>query len=128
MSERTSYAPGIPNWVDLTTPNLDAALRFYGSLFDYEFEPIPDVEYETFKVGGDVVGGMFKIGPPVPADTPPLWLNYFHLDDVDAGFARVREFGGELLGEPRDTPYGRLAAVRDPQGGAFSLIRSAFQV
>jgi predicted enzyme related to lactoylglutathione lyase len=117
-----------PSWNELLTNDLDGAKRFYGSLFDYEFEPIPGVDYETFKVGGAVAGGMFKISPPVPEGTPPLWLNYFHLDDVDAGFARVRELGGELLDEPRDSPYGRLAQLRDPQGGVFSLIRSAFQV
>lgn len=127
MSERTSYAPGVPNWVDLTTPDLDAAERFYGSLFDYEFDSMPDMDYKMVKVGGDVVAGMWKLGPPVPEDTPPMWINYFHLDDVDAGFARVQELGGELLREPRDSPYGRLAPVRDPQGGVFSLIRGAFQ-
>jgi predicted enzyme related to lactoylglutathione lyase len=116
-----------PSWNELLTNDLDTAMGFYGSLFDYEFEPIPDVEYRMLKVGGDVVGGMYRIGPPLPEGTPPSWLNYFHLDDVDAGFTRVRELGGEVLGEPRDTPYGRLAQVRDPQGGVFSLIKSAFQ-
>jgi predicted enzyme related to lactoylglutathione lyase len=117
-----------PSWNELYTHDLDAAERFYGSLFAYDFEPLPDVEYRMLKVGGDVVAGVLKIGPPVPEGTPPMWLNYFHLDDVDAGFQRVKELGGELLTEPRDSPYGRLAVVRDPQGGVFSLIRSAFQV
>ena len=30
MSERTSYAPGTPCWVDLGTPDLDASAEFYG--------------------------------------------------------------------------------------------------
>ncbi|MGH2948898.1 MAG: VOC family protein [Solirubrobacteraceae bacterium] len=81
MSERTSYEPGTPSWVDLSTPDLEGALRFYGGLFGWELE--------------------------------------------DAGFERARELGGELLGEPMDSPYGRWAPVRDPQGGVFRLIRGA---
>ena len=61
----------------------------------------------------------------VPAEMPANWLTYFHLDDVDAGLERVRELGGEVMREPTDSPYGRFAPVRDPQGGVFSLIQSA---
>jgi predicted enzyme related to lactoylglutathione lyase len=44
---------------------------------------------------------------------------------VDAGFERVRELGGEVLAEPFDSPYGRWAPMRDPQGGLFRLIKGA---
>jgi predicted enzyme related to lactoylglutathione lyase len=118
---------GAPTWNELYTRDLEGALRFYGSLFHYDYEPLPEVEYRLVKVGGEVVAGMWRIGPPVPEDTPPQWLNYFHLDDVDAGLARVKELGGEVLRDPVDSPYGRWAPVRDPQGGTFALIRSAFQ-
>jgi uncharacterized protein len=116
-----------PTWNELLTHDLDGAKRFYGSLFDYEYDSMPEFNYEMVKVEGNVVLGMWQIGDPLPADTPSNWLNYFHLDDVDAGFARVRELGGELLREPIDSPYGRHAPVRDPQGGVFSLIRGVFQ-
>ena len=36
MSERTSYEPGTPSWVDLSTPDPAAAKRFYGELFGWE--------------------------------------------------------------------------------------------
>ena len=61
----------------------------------------------------------------VPAEVPASWMVYFALDDVDAGFERAKELGGEVLREPTDSPYGRLAPVRDPQGGVFTLIRPA---
>ena len=38
MAERSSYEPGTPSWVDLSTTDLDGALRFYGELFGWEFE------------------------------------------------------------------------------------------
>mgnify|MGYP001067420565 CR=1 FL=1 len=38
MTERTSYAPGTPSWVDLGTPDIDAAVAFYGGLFGWRIE------------------------------------------------------------------------------------------
>ena len=35
MSERTSYAPGTPSWVDMGSPDPAAAAAFYGALFGW---------------------------------------------------------------------------------------------
>ena len=115
-------------WNELMTRDLDAAVAFYGSVFDYTFEELPQDPtggYRLMKVGADVVGGIWTMGDDVPQEVPPHWMAYFQLDDVDAGFDRARELGGELLREPVDSPYGRFAPVRDPQGAIFSLIQGA---
>jgi predicted enzyme related to lactoylglutathione lyase len=36
MSERTSYTPSTPCWIDLSTPDIEAAAEFYGGLFGWE--------------------------------------------------------------------------------------------
>jgi uncharacterized protein len=113
-------------WNQLMTRDLAGAQRFYGAVFDYEFEGLPGTSgYQLLEVGGSVVGGLYEIGPNVPAEVPPHWLTYFWLDDVDRGFERVRELGGQVLSEPLDTEFGRWASVQDPQGGTFCLIRGA---
>ena len=114
-------------WNELYTSDLEASARFYGAIFGYEYDDLPELPggYKLMKVGGTVVGGMFQLTAEM-GDVPPQWMTYFQLDDVDAGFERVRELGGEVVMEPRDSPYGRWAPVRDPQGGTFALIRSAF--
>jgi predicted enzyme related to lactoylglutathione lyase len=97
-------------WNELLTRDIATAMRFYGEIFDYTFEEIPESGgYQMMKVEGRVCGGMWQMGDEMPPNVPPLWMNYFHLDDVDAGFDRAREHGGELITEPRDSPYGRLA-------------------
>jgi uncharacterized protein len=112
-------------WNQLMTRKLDGAQRFYGAVFDYEFEALPDTPgYQLVKVGGNVVAGMFAI-EGMPADVPPHWLTYFWLDDVDRGFEQVRELGGQVLSDPVDTAFGRWASVQDPQGATFCLIRGA---
>jgi predicted enzyme related to lactoylglutathione lyase len=118
---------GTLSWNELITNNLDAATRFYGAVFGHGFQDLPDsppdVSYQLIEVGGRAVAGISGMG----GDAPPHWMTYFLLDDVDAGFDRARELGGELLSEPFDSPYGRYARLRDPQGAVFSLIQGAGQ-
>ena len=115
-------------WNELMTRDLGAATRFYGAVFGVGFEDLPDTppgDYQIIKVGENIAGGMWSMTGEVPAGMPASWMVYFALDDVDAGFERAKELGGELLREPTDSPYGRFAPVRDPQGAVFTLIRPA---
>jgi uncharacterized protein len=113
---------GTLGWNELLTPDLDGAVRFYGALFDYAFEGLPEDPsgYRLLKLGERFVGGIWT----VTDGTPPHWVTYFKFDEVDSGFERARELGGELLGEPSDSTYGRYGAVRDPQGAVFLLIET----
>lgn len=36
VTVKTSYAPGEPIWVDLSTPDVDKSTAFYGALFGWE--------------------------------------------------------------------------------------------
>ena len=65
MPERTSYDPGTPSWVDLTTTDLEGALRFYGDVFGWEFEDMGEEagHYHQARLRGKRVAG---IGPTQP--------------------------------------------------------------
>ena len=56
MPERTSYEPGVPSWVDLSTPDFDASASFYGTLFGWDVEaaglPEETGGYAMFKRNG----------------------------------------------------------------------------
>ena len=39
MPERSSYAHGIPSWVDLFSPDPEASAAFCGALFGWEHVP-----------------------------------------------------------------------------------------
>jgi predicted enzyme related to lactoylglutathione lyase len=80
--------------------------------------------YTLFEVGGQMVGGTT---PPQMEGVPNHWHVYFEVADADATVAKVTELGGSVLAEPFDSPVGRIATVRDPQGTAFSIIKSAPQ-
>ena len=98
---------GAFSWNELIGRDLEAATRFYGAVFGLGFEDLPDAAdaYKLAKLGDDVVAGISGMG----GETPPHWLTYFMHDEVDAGFDRARELGGELV--RRDRPTRRTAAT-----------------
>ena len=71
MPERDGYAPGTPSWVDLATPDVDNAARFYGELFGWETEETGTIEetggYRFFLSGGKKVAGVSPLMQRRPA-------------------------------------------------------------
>jgi predicted enzyme related to lactoylglutathione lyase len=121
MPERDGFAPGTPSWVDLATPDVDNAARFYGELFGWTTEATGTVEetggYRFFLSNGKKVAG---VGPLMQEGQPVVWATYFDTDDVDALADRVKEFGGESFFEPMDVmDAGRMGFFAHPAVGAF---------
>ena len=122
MAERTSYAPGAPSWADLTIPDLDAALTFYGGLFGWEFEDQGEEAghyHQALKDGRRVAG----IGPNQPG-TPPMafWTTYLNGTDVDAHAREITAAGGNVAFGPLQVlEAGRMVAAQDPTGAMFGI-------
>jgi predicted enzyme related to lactoylglutathione lyase len=113
-------APGALVWNELASPDLDASASFYGELFGwtvrpFEGSPEPYMVIQNRDRGN---GGMRPLSPP---GTPPHWIAYFGVDDIDQGLARVEELGGAKIAGPIDLGIGKIGVVQDPQGGAFAL-------
>lgn len=122
MSERSSYEPGTPCWVDLGAPDLDAAIDFYAGLFGWEVPELPDSEqmggYRRAKMGGADVCGLM----PLQENQPPAWTSYVSVADADATAAAVGDAGGTVIAEPMDVmDLGRLALFTDPEGAFFGI-------
>lgn len=123
MSERTSYAPGIPCWVDLGTPDLEAAASFYSGIFGWSIEEGENAEqtggYRQATLRGKPVAGVM---PLMQEGQPPAWSTYVSVEDADATAAKVREAGGQVLAEPMDVlDLGRMAVFMDPTGAVFGI-------
>jgi predicted enzyme related to lactoylglutathione lyase len=123
MTERTSYEPGTPSWVDLSTPDVDASARFYGELFGWDHESAGPVEetggYGMFKLRGRSVAG---VGPLMQEGQPQVWSTYVSTDDADAVAARAAQAGGSVIVEPMDVmDAGRMAFVMHPAAGAIGV-------
>jgi hypothetical protein len=130
MSERTTFKPGSPCWIDLGTPDQDAAGNFYGKLFGWQLHEDENAEqtggYRTAQIDGRAVGGVMKL---MQEGQPPAWLTYFATDDADATAAKVGEAGGAVIVEPMTVlDYGRMAVLADPTGAAFGIWQAGTNV
>jgi hypothetical protein len=118
----TTLPPGTPNWVDLGTPDLDAAKRFYAELFGWTPHVSPEPEaggYTIFTKGAKAVAGA---GPLFTEAQPAAWSTYVATDDADAVATRVEAAGGKVLISPFDVmDQGRMGVFLDQSGAAFSV-------
>lgn len=113
-------ASGALVWNELASPDLDASSAFYGDLFGWkcsQFEQSPG-PYLSIKNGEANNGGIRPLAPP---GTPPHWLVYFGVEDIDSGLAKVQELGGTKIDGPIDIQIAKIAIVQDPQGAVFAL-------
>ncbi len=123
MSERTSYEPGIPCWIDLASPDLDATVAFYAELFGWD---VPEAEnpeqtggYRLALLKGKPVAGLM---PQMQAGQPVAWTTYVSVEDADATAAAAKEAGASALAEPMDVmDIGRMAVFADPAGAVFGI-------
>lgn len=123
MSKRSSYEPGTPCWVDLGSPDLDAAVDFYSGLFGWEVPELPNPEefggYRRAKRDGADVAGMM---PLMQEGQPPAWTSYVSVADADATATAVKGAGGSVIAEPMDVmDLGRMAVFADPTGAVFGI-------
>jgi predicted enzyme related to lactoylglutathione lyase len=112
-------APGALVWNELQSPDLDASAAFYGDLFGWQIAQAEGMQdrYLMIKNAGANNGGIRDLTPP----SPPSWLTYFGVQDVDEALAKVDELGGSKLAGPIDIGIAKLAVVADPQGAVFAL-------
>ena len=126
MSIRTSYAPGIPSWVDVMVPNRDEGKAFYGALFGWTFEDSVDPEsgaviYTNCFSNGHMVCGLMEMNPQMGA-MPPVWGTYVATADAEETAQRVTEAGGTVMIPPMDVmDVGRMAVFADPTGAVLGL-------
>jgi len=124
MAERERYIPGVPCWVDISEPDPQAALDFYGGLFGWEFEEaMPEgsgANYFLARIrGGEVasIGSVPDGAPPVPE-----WNTYVAVARADDAAAAAEAAGGTVLMAPFDVlDAGRMAVLADPEGVAFCV-------
>jgi len=114
------YAPGTPSWIDLGSPDPDAASEFYGGLFGWDIAPgTPETGgYRIATIEGKRVAG---IGPQ-PQPGPTSWSVYVTVADIAATLARAEIHNGSVLMGPMDVlDAGTMAIVADTTGTPISL-------
>jgi predicted enzyme related to lactoylglutathione lyase len=115
-------------WFDLFTDDLDSATQFYEALFGWSFV---DTTSETKFVKTIVRDGIpIANGVHIPPERRKLngsrWVGYMSVADVDRAARWVKENGGSIFIKPKELPErGRVAAVKDPEGAIFAILRAS---
>jgi predicted enzyme related to lactoylglutathione lyase len=118
--------PGTFGWRELSTKNLDAAGKFYTSLFDWKTKvgTAPPGEYHEISLEGQKQFGGMRAMDSSWGDVPSHWGLYIEVADIDACTAKAQKLGGKLMMPIIDMPnVGRFTTIIDPTGAAVSVIQ-----
>jgi uncharacterized protein len=119
MPEMTRYDHGVPSWVDIGTPDPQAALRFYGELLGWEGQDMGEEagHYTIVSKNGKQVAAI----SPAQDPGPPRWTTYVNVDDVDAVAKKTETSGGTVIMAPMDVmTAGRMAIFADTTGAVIA--------
>jgi len=115
---------GAPNWVDLSTPDIERAVEFYSELLDWDTSVMTTEmgDYHIASVEGHQVAGMMMQSPD-HVGVPSTWTTFIYVKNVDETLEKVEEAYGHVLQAPFDIPGGaRVSVVSDNTGAKFALI------
>ncbi|HUY43863.1 MAG TPA: VOC family protein [Acidimicrobiales bacterium] len=115
-----------PRWFELHTRRYDEALSFYRGVFDWDVRTMSDdvaLRYSTVHDGESVFAGLMDATGHFRATDPSTWTIYFGVANLDESLDVVLAHGGGVLRSAQDSPYGRVATVRDPSGASFQLMQ-----
>ncbi len=107
-------------FVAIRVRDIAASAWFYREALGIPFEsgqpPQPHAEV-SWTDGAYLHLALF---PPDPRPTENAEIGFF-VDDVESAHARAVAAGAEIVREPRDEPWGRTGAYRDPDGNLVTL-------
>lgn len=114
---------GTPTWIDLMTPDIDAARAFYQKVFGWEYD-IGGPEfggYTTARLGDRATAGLMGNQPDMPA-MPSAWGLYFATDNIEADVVNAVKLGAKVVSPAMAVgDLGSMATCEDPTGAAFSF-------
>ena len=86
-------------WYELMTTDPKAAVDFYTKLIGWGTQEIEDMEepYTIWKTGDAGIGGLMQLSEQAKAaGSPPHWMSYIAVDDVDATAEKAVALGATL--------------------------------
>ncbi|MFE9452839.1 VOC family protein [Streptomyces sp. NPDC006739] len=116
--------PGAYCWAEVFTREPERTDAFFTAVFPYRAKQLQDesVDFRVFELGEKAVLGRMRMTDDFPPEVPPYVNVYFAVADCDDAVAKAVGLGAVLRFGPMTSPFGRFAALSDPQGANFSVI------
>lgn len=109
--------------VELNSPDPEEAKAFYGKLFQWDLEDmpnpaVPNHSYTVIRVGEGTGGGIMKQVPHGPVG----WIPYILVDDLRGVTAKAKSLGGKVMKDVTEVPnMGWFSIIQDPTGAILGL-------
>src|SRR5688572_22616369 len=93
-------------WHELMSTDPDAAVRFYSKLIGWKTQASDvDPSYRMWMTGETPVGGLMRLPDDARREgSPPFWVSYISVPDVDAAVRQANSLGGRTHVPPEDIP------------------------
>ncbi|GAA1481212.1 VOC family protein [Gordonia sinesedis] len=121
---------GAPYWFECQSKDYDKSVAFYT-----EVDGVRPVEigtggspestgperYAQLFWGDTAYAGIMDSTKVFPPEVPSFWQVYVYVDDVAETVSKIQGYGGTVVMNAEETPYGVLAAISDPFGAQICL-------
>ncbi len=114
------------NLVVIRSPDIDASARFF-SEFGLSFDKHSHGK-GPMHCAAEAGGVMFEIYPQADeSESTSSTRLGFTVADLDLTISELEALGAEILVEPKDSPWGRRAVVREPFGHKIEIVQQPFK-
>ena len=120
------WAHGRFYWNELMTRDPDAAQRFYGEMFGWDFREMTTANGHGYWLAardGQPIAGIMDMRGSEFADLDPHWFSYISVSDIDQSIEAMTKLGGQIHRSACDIDgVGRIAIIADPSGAVIGWI------
>jgi predicted enzyme related to lactoylglutathione lyase len=112
-------------YVEIPANDPSAAAKFYSTLFGWNTELTPEMDYYSFRTGDKLGGGFPKVGEMATAGDVILYLESTNIND---DLRRIEGLGGKMVVPKTEIPsMGYWAIFTDPTGNRIGLFEQTGQ-
>jgi uncharacterized protein len=105
--------------IEIPTTDFKKAKKFFGNIFGWTFEDIPDMDYVTFRAGAQPNGGFYWVKSMPKKGQVNV---YIEVEDIDAKLKEIRKARGKVLMKKTSIgSMGWIAQFSTPDGCFLSL-------
>lgn len=112
-------------WGEIPVTDMEKSVAFYNKVFDYDMTIDTSGPNPMAVLGGSMntAGGHLYPGTPAPDGGNTIHLGL--TDSLEAGIARCKDAGGEVVSPPITIPAGRFVYAKDLDGNSIGLFEAA---
>jgi len=105
--------------VEIPCTDYEKVTEFYGDVFGWESQIIPEMNYATFKTGDGPGGGFSKELKVSESGV----LFYIQVEDIDASLKKIETAGGQMVKgkTPISPEFGFFGIFTDSEGNVIGL-------